>query len=136
MMNWEVMRMKVLIADDRARVRFALKVLLEQQMELEVVGEAMHANELPQQVELSRPDVLLLDWGLPGLTSPRTIEAIRRANPELRVIVLSGQPEVGKQALLAGADAFVDKTETPEQLLTVIQSCGCALRHPTEEEQS
>ena len=86
---------------------------------------AFHASGLSKQVEATGPDILLLDWGLPGLLKQLSIEALRRANPGLKVIVLSGQPEAGKEAMLAGADAFVNKTETPEQLLTVIHSCAC-----------
>lgn len=122
----EAKRMKVLIADDRARVRYALKVLLDRQSDVQVVGEVFHASSLSAQVEATRPDILLLDWGLPGLGKPASIDAIRRDHPGLKVIVLSGQPDVGKQAMLAGADGFVNKTETPDQLLTVIHSCGCA----------
>ena len=121
--------MRVLLADDQAKVRFALRVLLERQPGVAVVGEASDARELVDQLAATRPDALILDWELPGLTATRAIAALIRSFPELTVIALSGRSEARREAEMAGASAFVSKTDPPECLLAVMgstrpASCG------------
>jgi len=101
--------MRVLLADDQPRVRFALRVLLERQPELKVVGEAIAVEGLLVQTEATRPDLLLLAWELPGLAAVGSLSALRRICPGLFVIALSGRPEARRAALAAGADAFVSR---------------------------
>ena len=82
--------MRILIADDQSKVRFALRVLLERQAALEIVGEAADAEELLAQVAADCPDLVLLGWELPGLTKIDLLAALRRVCPNLMVIALSG----------------------------------------------
>jgi DNA-binding NarL/FixJ family response regulator len=140
--------MRILLADDQPKVRFALRVLLERQPGLKVVGEISDTDDLLAQTEADCPDVVLLSWGLPGLTkrdpsaSRRSepaarnepgrsepsaqglLSALHRVCPGLRVIVLSGRPEARRAALAAGADAFVYKCDPPERLLAAIADCS------------
>jgi len=115
--------MRILLADDEPRVRFALSVLLEQQPGLEVVGEALDAEDLLRQAEAACPDLVLLDWGLSGLAPEELLTGLRKARPELCVIALSGRPEARQTALDAGADAFVCKCDSAQRLLAVIEDC-------------
>ena len=117
--------MRILLADDQPKVRFALRVLLEQQPRLEIAGEAVDGEHLLAQVEATCPDLVLLGWELPGLAAVGALPALRRRCPDLRVIALSGLPEACRAALAAGADAFVSKAEPPERLLAAIQNCLC-----------
>jgi DNA-binding NarL/FixJ family response regulator len=112
--------MRVLLADDQVKVRFALRVLLERQPDVAVVGEASDARELVDQLAATRPDALILDWELPGLAATRAIAALLKAFPGLIVIALSGRPEARREAEMAGASAFVSKTDPPECLLAVM----------------
>ncbi len=121
--------MRVLLADDQVKVRFALRVLLERQPDVAVVGEASDAHELVDQLAATHPDALLLDWELPGLAATRAIAALLKTFPELTVIALSGRSEARREAEMAGASAFVSKTDPPECLLAVMgstrpASCG------------
>jgi DNA-binding NarL/FixJ family response regulator len=113
--------MRVLIADNQSRVRFALRALLARQAGLELVGEATCAAELLEQARVARPDLLLLGWEL--LESASALVALRQTCPGLRVIALSGRAEARQAALQAGADLFVSKTQPPEQLLAAISIC-------------
>ena len=126
--------MRILLADDQTKVRSALRLLLEQEPGLSVVGEAAEAEGLLTQVQRTQPDLVLLDWELPGLraadpsapsTGPwsfvpgtegsgassgqRLLSALRSVGCPLRVIALSGHVEAREEALAAGADAFVSK---------------------------
>jgi DNA-binding NarL/FixJ family response regulator len=111
--------MRILLADDESNVRFALRVLLEPRPGWCIAGEAGDVEGLLAQIEASCPDLVLLDWGMAALD---LLLALRAACPSLYVIVLSGRPEARRASLEAGADAFVGKTDPPEQLLAAIQS--------------
>jgi DNA-binding NarL/FixJ family response regulator len=117
--------MRILLADDQPKVRFALRVLLKRQSGLEVVGEAINAQEtLEQSVKLS-PDLILLGWELPGRSTLDLLSSLRRLCPNLLIIALSGRLEARQVALKCGADAFVSKSDPPDFLLAAIKAC-CA----------
>jgi DNA-binding NarL/FixJ family response regulator len=125
--------MRILLADDHAKVRSALRLLLEQALELRIVGEATEGRELLARLQATQPDLVLLDWELPGLSANGLLPALRSRWPHLKVIALSGRPEARHAALTAGADAFVSKTESPERLLTALHAMGAALRRGTHD---
>lgn len=129
--------MQILLADDQPKVRLALRVLLERQGGLRVVGEAVDAQDLLAQTEATCPDLVLLDWELPSLaggdpsagSGRGLLTALRGVCPDLFVIALSGRPEVRRAALEAGADAFVCKCDPPERLLAAIADCSAEVKH-------
>jgi DNA-binding NarL/FixJ family response regulator len=130
--------MRILLADSRPKVRFALRVLLERQPGLEVVGEASDACRLQSQVADLCPDLVLLGWELPGLAAltaqdAMSLDPLRKGCEGLFVIALSGRPEARQAALAAGADGFVSKIDAPERLLLAIRAC-CP--EPTRERPS
>jgi DNA-binding response OmpR family regulator len=67
-----------------------------------------------------QPDLVLLDWELPGLSGNGHLSALRALNSKLKVIALSGRPEARQAALTCGVDAFVSKVEPPERLLAAV----------------
>jgi DNA-binding NarL/FixJ family response regulator len=113
--------MRILLADDQPKVRFALRTLLERQPGFEVVGEARSGRDLREQISPTRPDLVLLDWELPGERALDTLSNLRTMYPNLRVIALSGRSEARQAALKAGVDAFVSKSDPPEHLLAAIR---------------
>jgi len=121
--------MRVLLADDEARVRFALRVLLQQQPGVELVGEATRAGELLATLARVAADVVLLDWELPDTTGPELLGAIHSERPHLPVIAMSGNLEARNETLAAGADTFVCKTDPPDRVLSALAGC----RHIREQ---
>jgi DNA-binding NarL/FixJ family response regulator len=113
--------MRILLADDESNVRFALRALLERLPGVRVVGEAADLKGLLSQIEIACPDLVLLDWELRGSAAADLLPALRRLCPDLAVIVLSGQPEARRAALATGANAFVGKTDPPEELMAALQ---------------
>ena len=113
--------MWILLADDQPKVRQGLRLLLEQEQGMAVVAEVANAGSLLAQAKQAQPDLILLDWGLPGPASTEQLMALRKACPHVAVIVLSAQPGAEEAALAAGADAFVSKADPPEQLLAAIE---------------
>ena len=134
--------MRVLVADDQAAVRAALRWLLKEEPGVSVVGEAVRAEDLLAQAEGIQPDLVLLDWELPGLLSPDLsnptslgtmgearcflLNVLRALHSRPKVIALSGRPEVRQEALDAGADDFVSKGDPPERLLTALRAIKVA----------
>jgi two-component system response regulator DesR len=118
-MKGESAPVRILLADDQHSVRSALRLLLQHEPGLQVVGEAANAAELSKKLAATSPDQILLDWSLRGLTTSMVSE-VRQEHPHCRIIVLSGRPEARSEALAAGADCFVSKTEPPELLLAAI----------------
>lgn len=118
--------MRVLVADSQSRVRFALRTLLRRQDGMEVVGEAATAAELLDLVKVTQPDLVLLHWRLQE-TAPGLMGRMQILRPGLRVIALSARCETRNEALRAGAEAFIWKTEQPEKLLAAIAARGPAV---------
>jgi DNA-binding NarL/FixJ family response regulator len=116
--------MRIILADDQAKVRSALRLLLEQEPGMDVVGEVAEAEALAIEVKDAHPDLVLLDWELPGLVANGRFIALCSYHPELKVIALSGRPEARRAALAAGADAFVSKGDPPERLLRTLRLMG------------
>lgn len=118
----EMRELRILLADDQERVRYALRALLRQQPGFKVIGEAENARELLALVEVLEPDLVLLDWNLPDMTGENVMLSLRNTNKDLSVIVISGQIEVKKAAFEAGAIAFFSKANPPDRLVDAIRN--------------
>jgi DNA-binding NarL/FixJ family response regulator len=113
--------LNILIGDAQPRVRFGLRLLLEQQPGWRVAGEAPDAQSLLDQVHRACPDLVLLDWELPGMPANGLLAAIRQVCPGLWIVFMSGKDELRQAALQAGADIFAYKMDPPEKLLGLIR---------------
>ena len=113
--------MNILIGDAQPSVRFGLQLLFEQQAGWKVVGEVENAQALLDAIRFRCPDLVLLDWELPGMSAKDLLVLIRQKCPRLGVVFMSGKIELRSMALLAGADIFVYKADPPEKLLEQIR---------------
>jgi DNA-binding NarL/FixJ family response regulator len=116
--------MRILIADEQPKVRFALRVLLDRQPDLEIVGETADADGLLALTRSLCPELVLLHWRLLDAGTAGLLTELRRMCPDVCLIVLSARPEVRREALIAGADAFVSKMDQPDQLLAAVRSAA------------
>lgn len=114
--------MRILLADDQPDVRSALRLLLEQGLTLHVTGEATDGWMLLNGMHATKPDLLLLDWELPGPPIQQVMAVLCQRYPTTPIVVLSGHPEAKPQALNAGATAFVSKGEAPDHLVALLHS--------------
>ncbi len=117
-------RIRVLIVDDHAILRQALRHLLETHNEIEVVGDASSGREAVSATEKLMPDVVLMDMVMPGLNGLEATRQIRKRAPKTRVLILTGYMEDEQiiSALRAGASGYVVKRSDTEELLLGIQS--------------
>ncbi len=120
------MTIRLLLVDDHAVVRSGLRMLLEDQGEMEIVGEAGTAEEALRAVAALSPDVVLMDIGLPGLSGIEAARQIRRLRPETAVVALTihEDEEYFFKMLEAGAVGYVPKRAAPEELISAIQAAA------------
>jgi two-component system nitrate/nitrite response regulator NarL len=80
---------RVIIADDHSVVREGIRQILSNEPDMEVVGEAVDGMEALEMVRMMRPDVIVLDIGMPGASGLEVISLIREVAPECAVVVLT-----------------------------------------------
>ena len=116
--------MKILIADDHGIVRSGIKLLLERQTDLHVVAEAADGLEALECALASRPDLCILDVGMPRMTGLQAAREIRAHLPQSRVLILSMHDDEHYlfEALEAGASGYVLKREADHDLVGAIRA--------------
>jgi NarL family two-component system response regulator LiaR len=127
-------KIRLLIADDHAILREGLAALIATEPDMEVVGEAADGAEAVAQTQALQPDVVLLDLVMPRQTGVQTIYEIKRTNPHVHILVLTGfdDDEMVFPALKEGAQGYFLKDASFDQLLQGIRDVvqGQAALHP------
>ena len=115
--------LRVFLADDHAVVREGLKALINSQAGMTVVGEADDGLGACEQVPALRPDVVVMDVSMPGLTGSQATERLRKECPLVKVLALTVHEDKGyiRQLLVAGAAGYVLKRTAPEELIRAIR---------------
>ncbi len=118
-------KIRVLIADDHAVVRAGIRLLLESQLDIEVIGEAHNGRDVLTKVQELQPDIVLMDLGMPdinGLEATRRIMSLSLPRP-VKVVVLTMHEDEGYffQAINAGASGYVLKEASPEELFSAVR---------------
>lgn len=125
---------RVLVADDQAMVRAGLRLILESQPDIEVVGEAADGEEAQVAVRRDRPDLVLMDIRMPRLDGIAATRKLIEHDPALRVLVVTtfDADQNVFEALRAGASGFILKDSSPEQLVAAVRliAAGDALLAP------
>ena len=116
-------RVRVLIADDQAVVRSGIRLLLEQEPDIEPVGEAGTGSEAVDRARALKPDVLLLDAVMPDQTGLEVLPTLLDEQPGLKVMLLSLQddPLDVREAFAAGASGYVLKESADGDLVAAIR---------------
>ena len=114
---------RVFLADDHAVVREGLKAMINSQSGIKVVGEAADGLSACQQVADLRPDVVVMDVSMPGLTGSQATERLKKEHPLVKVLALTVHEDKGyiRQLLAAGAVGYVLKRAAPEELVHAIR---------------
>ena len=126
---------RVLIVDDHDIVRAGIKMLLDAQPDMAVVGEASDGQEAVELARLMEPDVVLMDISMPGTTGIEATRAIKKANSRIEIVGLTMHAEDRYffQLLQAGASGYVVKGAAPRELLDAVRAAsrGEAYIHPS-----
>jgi DNA-binding NarL/FixJ family response regulator len=117
-------RIRVLLADDHAILRAGLKALLEAESDIQVVGEAATGEEAVEQARRLRPDVVVMDLSMPGLSGLDAIRRITALDQRINVLVLTvhGEEEFLFPVLDAGGSGYVTKTSADRDLIEAIRA--------------
>jgi two-component system, NarL family, response regulator NreC len=112
-----------MLTDDHALFRQGIRTLLEAEVDIDVVGEAADAAQAVALARQVRPDIVLMDIGMAGMSSFEATRQIRKERPETRVIFLSmyDDDEYLAEYMEIGVDAYVLKESPADQLLTAVR---------------
>lgn len=116
-------KIRVLLADDHPVVRGGVRALLEEEPEIEVIGEASGGHEAIAMVKELRPDVLLLDMEMPDLSGVEVAKALSKEQTGCKVLALSAydDPQYIRSLLSLGAAGYLIKEEAPEFIIEAVQ---------------
>jgi two-component system response regulator NreC len=114
---------QILVVDDHAVVRSGLRMLLDAQEDLEVVGEAGDMRDAVFEARALKPDVILMDVVMPGASGIEATAAVLKEAPEAKVLVLSMQddPRYVREAFSAGASGYVLKEAADAELVDAVR---------------
>ncbi len=125
---------RVLVADDHKLVRQMMRSAISGEDDLEFVGEAENGMKALQMVAQEKPDVLILDMSMPGLTGVQVIRELRHQAPEVKVLVLTAVEDETYlfESLAAGAQGYLLKDSDVEEVLAAVRSLhqGRGYLHP------
>lgn len=121
----------ILIVEDHDLVRTGLKNILAAERDLKVVGEAATGEDAIRLCRKLQPDLVLMDVGLPGLSGLETTERILKAQPAIRVIVLTAysEPPLPARLLDSGASGYLTKACDAAELLRAVRQVGQGERY-------
>jgi two-component system, NarL family, response regulator NreC len=116
-------KIKILLTDDHTLFRQGIRTLLASEMDMEVVGEAGNAMDSVALAHDLRPDVVLMDIGMPGMSSFEATRLIRKERPETKIIFLSmyDDEDCLAECVDIGGSGYVLKDSPADQLLTAIR---------------
>ncbi len=117
-------KIKVLLAEDHTIVRKGLRALLDDEADIEVVGEAENGREALDQVQQASPDIVLMDILMPVLNGLEATRQIKKDFPEVKVLILTmhTSEEYIFQILQAGASGYLVKQTAPTELVLAIRA--------------
>ncbi len=111
----------IFLAESEKHVLDALRLIIEQRTEIKIVGKARSVESLLAQVCRQAPDIILLDWNLPGIQPQRLIRTLRERCPTTTLAALSVKPEDEKAAKEYGLDGFISKQLGAEAFVAALQ---------------
>ena len=116
-------RVRVLLADDHATVRYGLKLLIDAEPDMAVVAEAGDGEEAIRKAHEAKPDVVVMDISMPGMNGLNATRALKQAEPGPLVITLTRHTDEAylQELLRAGASGYVLKRSAPTELLHAIR---------------
>ena len=120
------MKIHLFLVDDHEVVRTGLKMLLSNEEDVDIVGEAGTAREAIEGVGKTKPDVILMDIGLPDISGIEATRKIKSQYPDIAIVALTihEDEEYFFRMLGAGANGYIPKRAAPEELLTAIRSAA------------
>jgi DNA-binding NarL/FixJ family response regulator len=115
---------RILLADDHAIVRQGLKLLIDTQPDMEVVGESADGDGVLQQAAALKPDIVVMDISMPGMNGLAATRTLKRTQPLVTIVALTRHEDdtYVQELLRAGASGYVLKQSVPLELIRAIRA--------------
>ncbi len=117
---------RVLIADDETLMRGLIRYRLSMEPDFEIVGEAANGRQAVEMAAQLRPDIVIMDLRMPGLNGVQATERIVSQFPHVKVVILTGLPELAQMGKLSGAFDCLDKSCAPDELVATARRAYAA----------
>lgn len=118
------MKTRILLAEDHATVREGIKLLVNKQADMEVIGEAGDGAAAIEKADELAPDLVVMDVSMPGMNGLRATRSLRRKFPNIKILTLTRHTDDGylQQLIEAGVNGYVLKQSAPTELINAIRA--------------
>ncbi len=122
---------RIVLVDDHGLMRAGVRMLVESEADMQVVGEAGNGDEALPMLRKLKPDVVLCDFHMPGLSGLEVTERLARSLPEIRLIMVSvlNEGPIPKRVLAAGAYGYLDKGAPGAELIKAVREVAAGRRY-------
>lgn len=132
-------KLRILLAEDHETVRAGVRMLIEAQPDMTVVGEAGNGDIAIKMAGELIPDIIVMDISMPGLNGLKATKKVKQINPQIKILTLTRHTDDGylQQLLAAGANGYVLKQSAPAELINAIRAVGAGKNYldPTMTER-
>lgn len=122
---------RIVLVDDHGLMRAGVRMLLESESDMQVIGEAGSGDEALPMLRKLKPDVVLCDFHMPGLSGLEVTERLVRSLPQVRLIMVSvlNEGPIPRRVLAAGAHGYLDKGAPGAELVTAVREVAAGRRY-------
>ena len=119
-------KLRILIAEDHQTVREGIKLLVNAQPDMEIIGEAGDGEMALKEAARLKPDLVLMDVSMPAMNGLKATKRLRATDPNIKILTLTRHTDDGylQQILAAGANGYVLKQSAPTELVNAIRTIG------------
>lgn len=119
-------KLRILIAEDHQTVREGIKLLVNSQSDMEIVGEAGDGEMALKEAARLKPDLVLMDVSMPAMNGLKATKKLRSIDPHIKILTLTRHTDDGylQQLLAAGCNGYVLKQSAPTELVNAIRTIG------------
>lgn len=119
-MGKQEVALRIIIADQAAEVRQALRLVCQEHLKHCLVIEVAASDDLLNQMEITPPDIVLLEWELPDMRPSALLHRLKEIREQTQIIVLSNRPEIRPVVLDEDVHGFVYKGDPPDELIALL----------------
>ena len=117
-------KLRIILAEDHETVREGIKLLVNSQPDMEVIGEASNGSAAIKAVQKLKPDIIVMDISMPEINGLKATKRIKQDSPQIKILALTRHTDDGyiQQLIRAGANGYVLKQSAPTELINAIRA--------------